>query len=194
MQSDTKYNYGWRILHWLIAVLVLALIPVGVGMASGDEASFWKVLTDRLYNWHKAIGFAVLWLMVLRIAVKSTLTAPPYPGELSPTLVLFAKWLHHFMYMLLVMAPLIGWAGVTAYPALDIVGGYSLPPLPFVPQDEALAKQLFSIHGTVALTLAACVAMHIAAALKHLLVNQDGIFQRMWFGRSGNPPARPPRP
>lgn len=181
MHADKQYALCWRVLHWLVALLVLTLIPVGLWMSDRSKANLWNGLTDSLYSWHKAIGFVVLGLMLLRIFVKFIFTAPPYPTSLSPRLVLFAKWLHHFMYMLLVLAPLLGWAGVTAYPALITVGGYHLPALPFIPQDEALAKQLFNIHGTVTLTLAACVVLHVAAALKHLLIDRDGIFQRMWL-------------
>jgi cytochrome b561 len=87
---------------------------------------------------------------------------------------------HGSLYLLLLVVPLLGWAGVTAYPALITIGGYNLPAMPGIPKDQALAKQLFEIHGNLALALAALALAHIGAALHHLLIKKDGVFQRMW--------------
>ena len=178
MQQIRKYPAVWRALHWLIALLVLTLIPVGLWMTSRGEAEIWGELTDSLYSWHKAIGFSVLLLMVIRILFKILLTTPPYPDALSWTLQLAAKGLHHLLYVFLVLTPLFGWAGVTAFPALITVGGYDLPAMPLVPQDSELAARLFAIHGVLALTLAVLLAGHIAAAIRHML-RKDGIVRRM---------------
>jgi len=78
--------------------------------------------------------------------------------------------------------PLLGWAGVTAFPALIVFPGLDLPAMPFVPVDEALALRLFQIHGALAITLAVLVLGHIGAALWHLVMKKDGMFGRMWFG------------
>ncbi|OGT72100.1 MAG: hypothetical protein A3H44_07570 [Gammaproteobacteria bacterium RIFCSPLOWO2_02_FULL_57_10] len=183
MQAATNYALGSRILHWLIAALVLVLIPVGLWMASRAEIDLFDDLTNTLYAWHKAIGFTVLLLMVLRIIVRARNTAPAYPVSLPRWQVIAAKSLHHLLYVLLIVTPLLGWAGVTAFPALITLGGYDLPAMPFIPQDQALATQLFGIHGVFAITLAVLVSGHIAAAVIHLVIRKDGIFQRMWFGR-----------
>ena len=173
-----KYPAGWRVLHWVMALMVLTLIPIGLWMASRAEAEIWGMLTNTLYSVHKAIGFSVLLLMVLRIVVKIRLKGPPYPDELPRNLQVAAKSVHNLMYLLLVVTPLLGWAGVTAYPALTLLGDYKLPPMPLVPQDEELAGRLFYIHGWLAITLSVLIAGHIAAALRHLL-RKDGIFSRM---------------
>jgi cytochrome b561 len=110
---------------------------------------------------------------------------PPYPQTLSPTRRRLAVALNHVFYTLLVAVPLLGWAGVTAYPALVTVGGVDLPAMPLVPQDSALAARLFGIHGTLALLLGALAAGHAAMALHHLFAARDGVFQRMWPGRAG---------
>ncbi len=173
-----KYSAGWRALHWIMALMVLTLIPVGLWMASRAEADVWGPLTDALYSWHKAIGFSVLLLMVVRIVVKIRLTSPPYPEQIPRKLQMAAKGLHHLMYLLLVLTPLFGWAGVTAYPALITLGGYDLPAMPFVSQDSDLAELLFEIHGALAITLSVLIAGHIAAAFRHMF-RKDGIFRRM---------------
>lgn len=178
MPQVLKYPAGWRVLHWVMALLVLTLIPVGLWMASRAEADIWGALTNTLYSVHKAIGFSVLLLMILRIVVKIRVKSPPYPAEMPRTLQIAAKSLHHLMYIMLVITPLFGWAGVTAYPALTILGDFSLPAMPFVPEDEELAGSLFYIHGWLAITLGVLIAGHIGAALRHLL-RKDGIFQRM---------------
>ena len=98
MQQIWKYPAVWRALHWLIALLVLALIPVGLWMTSHGEANLWGELTDSLYSWHKAIGFSVLLLMVIRILFKIMLTTPPYPDVLPRKLHLAAKGLHHLLF------------------------------------------------------------------------------------------------
>jgi cytochrome b561 len=90
--------------------------------------------------------------------------------------------MHGLLYVLLVAVPLLGWAGVTAYPALITVAGQHLPAMPLIAQNEALAKQLFAAHGTLALVLGALIIAHICAALKHLFINRDEIFARMWPG------------
>lgn len=178
MSQVHKYPLGWRLLHWLIALMVLTLIPTGLWMTTRAGADLWGELTNMLYSWHKAIGFSVLLLMVLRIAVKVRVKSPPYPDEMPRKLQLAAKSVHHLLYVLLVLTPLFGWAGVTAFPALITVGGYHLPAMPFVPEDRDLAARLFEVHGALAITLGVVVAGHIAAALRHML-RKDGIVRRM---------------
>ena len=178
MPQIQKYPAGWRVLHWVMALMVLTLIPIGLWMASRAEADIWGDLTDTLFSWHKAIGFSVLLLMILRIAVKIRLNSPPYPDHMPLKLQIAAKSLHHLIYILLVVTPLFGWAGVTAYPALVTLGGYHLPAMPFVPEDKELAATLFNIHGWLAITLSVLIAGHIAAAIRHML-RKDGIVRRM---------------
>jgi len=45
-----------------------------------------------------------------------------------------------------------------------------------------LAKQLLGIHGTLAIVLIVLALVHILAGLKHLLIDKDGIFNKIWFG------------
>jgi len=116
--------------------------------------------------------------MILRIVVKIRLKGPPYPDEMPRKLRIAAKRLHHLIYIRLVVTPLFGRAGVTAFPALVTLGGYLLPAMPFVPEDKELASRLFYIHGWLAITLSVLIAGHIAAALRHML-RKDGIFRRM---------------
>ncbi|MHA7878597.1 MAG: cytochrome b [Saccharospirillum sp.] len=179
MTEIRKYPLSWRGLHWLMALMVFILLPSGVWMASRAEANLWGALTNTLYNGHKAIGFCVLLLMLLRIGIKAWFKTPPYPSSMPTVLQRAAKGLHHLLYVLLVLTPLLGWAGVTAFPALITVGGYHLPPMPFVPVDEALAGRLFAIHGAFAMVLSALLVGHIGAALHHL-VRRDGVFRRIW--------------
>lgn len=178
MPQVQKYPLGWRILHWTMALLVLILIPSGLWMAARAEADIWGELTNTLFKWHKAIGFSVLLLMILRVVVKIRCKSPPYPEDMPRRLQLAARSVHHLLYVMLILTPLFGWAGVTAFPALITLGGYDLPAMPFVPEDRELATRLFGLHGALAITLAVLVAGHIAAAFRHMF-RKDGIFRRM---------------
>jgi cytochrome b561 len=160
---------------------VIILIPIGLWMVSRGTANIWDNLTNALYAWHKAIGFITLWIIVARLLIRLQQQTPDYGGQLSAPTRLLVKCIHGLLYLLLICVPLLGWAGITAYPALNTIGGYNLPALPFVPKSADLAKQLFEIHGTLAIILGILALGHAAAGLKHLLINRDNIFQRMWF-------------
>ena len=184
MTTNTRYSISSRLLHWLIALLVLVLVPVGIIMAGRAEINLFDDLTNTLYAWHKAIGFSVLLLMIIRVVVRARGGSPPYPRALARGQTVAATALHHLLYLLLIVTPLVGWAAVTAFPALITLGGYNLPAMPLVPQDQSLATRLFAIHGSLALVLAALIIGHIGAALLHRFVSRDGIFERMWSGRN----------
>lgn len=180
--ANMRYPLGWRLLHWITAIAIACLIPIGIWMASRAEANLFDDLTNTLYAWHKGIGFCVLVLVIIRIGVKLSLNAPSYPETLPKRMRQAAKSLHHLLYALLFITPLLGWAGVSAYPALGTLAGMSLPAMPGIAIDEAFALKLFQIHGVFALTLTALIIGHIVAALVHGLKRKDGIFSRMWFG------------
>ena len=170
-----------RAIHWFTALAILALAILGFWMTQRAAANLWDNLTNTLYGWHKLIGFTVLLVTILRFCLKLNSKTPPYPNNISPFLVKVASIVHYMLYGLLFVVPMLGWAGVTAYPALIAVGGYSLPAMPGIPKSELIAKQIFQIHGLLAMTLIAVALLHIAAALNHLIIKRDGIFQRIWF-------------
>jgi cytochrome b561 len=181
LHHTDRYALHRRLVHWVVAVGVMLLVPSGLWMVARAQADLWDSVTNTLYGIHKATGFTVLMLMVLRIAFKLRNADPPYPQTLPKIQRIAAKSLHHLLYVLLVAVPLLGWAGITAFPALIVFPGLDLPALPFIPVDQDLAQRLFQIHGVLAISLAVLAAAHIGAALHHLVIRKDGLFARMWF-------------
>lgn len=183
MTSNT-YSRTRRILHWTIALLVIAMLPAGAIFTDFDnraaiEGLFGEGSFDLFYNAHKSTGFLVLFLMILRIAMSFIQPKPDYNPPLTSLEKAGSGAVHGVLYLLLVAMPLLGWAGVSAYDApLPVYGLFDMPAL--LEKNRDLSEVLFSWHGYVAWAIVAFVAMHIGAALFHQFVKKDGLIRRMW--------------
>ena len=77
METARSYSPLQRMLHWITALGVIIMIPVGLYMVRRGVWSNFDALTNTLYSWHKFIGFCILWLIVVRIIVRLVRGAPP---------------------------------------------------------------------------------------------------------------------
>ncbi|WP_284178799.1 cytochrome b [Rhabdaerophilum sp. SD176] len=172
-----SYSGGQKLLHWVIALMLLTLIPVGIYMVQRGAATNFDAVTNQLYTAHKTFGFLALLLIVLRIAVRIRKGAPaPEPG-LARIQVIAAESTHGLLYLLMVLVPVLGWLGVSAYGATGLLGGFSLPSL--LGKDTVLGETILKYHGYAAIAMAGFIAMHVGAALFHRLVLKDGVLRRM---------------
>jgi cytochrome b561 len=162
-----------RLLHWLMAACILAMLFIGVGMVSTVTP---KYLT--LVSIHKPIGIAILVLAVLRLAIRIRTGVPALPADLPEPMRLAAKLSHVLLYALMIAMPLIGWAmlSAAAYP-VELLGGYRLPAI--LPQDDRMHTLLRNAHRALAYAFFALILAHVAAALFHALVRRDGVFEAM---------------
>jgi cytochrome b561 len=170
---STHYTRTAVSLHWLIAGLILAALFMGWTMTS-MEFSPGKL---KLVNYHKWVGVTVLALVLLRISWRLTHRPPP----LEP----MAGWQrfsahagHGLLYLLMVAMPLSGWAysNATGYPIVYL-GKLPLPDI--VGRDKELGAQLLLLHKTLAIAMAATVALHVLAALQHHFFHGDRTLRRM---------------
>ena len=162
-----------RLLHWLIAVCILAMLFIGVGMVSTVAPKFLSLVAI-----HKSLGIAVLVLALIRLAVRLRYGAPALPADLPEPMKLAAYLSHYALYALMIGMPLIGWAmlSAAAYPVV-VFGGVRLPAI--LPQSASLHSLLWSAHFYLAFAFFALVLMHVAAALYHALIRRDGVFEAM---------------
>jgi cytochrome b561 len=171
------YTRVARVLHWVTAGLVLLQLPLGIVIAN----QWGGPLQDLLYNAHKSLGALILPLVVARLTYRLTHRPPPLPGDIPPVQRLAAQITHWALYALLIIEPLLGWMGTSAYPApVPFFGLFNLPPL--LAPNRALSEQLLSVHRLVAFTIVALAALHIGAALFHHFVRRDRVLQRMLSG------------
>ncbi len=176
-----RYTLVQRLLHWLIALLVLGLLAVGMIFFfldfEGTKNTFGREVTDALYTYHKTFGILVLALMILRVALRVVLGAPPYAPPLPAFLRVASHAVHGFLYLALLAMPVVGWLATAAggYPVQFF--DWTLPGL--VAKDKALAETLFWLHGALGWVIIGLLVVHIGAALMHWLVKRDGVMARM---------------
>jgi cytochrome b561 len=178
MENSRSYSPLQRMLHWIIALGVICMVPVGLYMVNRGKWSNFDALTNTLYSWHKLIGFCLLWLIVVRVIVRLMRGAPP-PVPLHPLQKFASEATHFGLYVLLLVVPLLGWAGVSAYGARG-TPLFNLPAI--LSENQDLGNKILYYHGWVAIGLGLLALMHIGAALMHRFVFKDGVFQRMWPG------------
>lgn len=161
-----------RILHWIMAALILAMLFIGIAMVSSLSAY------HQLVAIHKPLGILILVLAALRLLNRLFNPPPPLPADMPFLLRFLAHASHWLLYALMFALPLVGWSMLSAagYPIV-LVGPIHLPAI--APHSDHLYAVLRQLHTVLALLLFATILAHIAAALAHGLIFRDGVLQSM---------------
>ncbi len=161
-------------LHWIMALLILATLPLGLIMTE-MPLSPQKL---QYYSWHKWLGVTVFGLAVLRLTWRATHPAPPLPASVPAWQRQAAHALHWALYALMLAIPLAGWLMSSAKGVQTVYLGV-LPIPDLLSKDEALGEVLAAVHAWLAYVLIALLVVHVAAALKHHFIDRDDVLRRM---------------
>ncbi|MEO0620448.1 MAG: cytochrome b/b6 domain-containing protein [Pseudomonadota bacterium] len=187
---NTRYTAVAIALHWVMAALLIGMVVLGNFMfdETGREI-FW------LYQLHKSIGITVLILTIARIVWRLMNPPPPDMVPMAWWESALSKATHIGFYGLMLALPLSGWLLVSAAPVQVptlLYDAVRWPHLPGVPELAVQTKaQIYAAasqaHELMGWMLAGLIALHVAGALKHIVVDHVSLLSRMTPGGS---PAR----
>jgi cytochrome b561 len=176
MLRNTEQSWGSpaKFLHWTVAALVLAQIPLGWAAVS------WPLSPAKLdlFVWHKSLGLLILLLMVVRAVWRLTGIAPALPAGTPPLERLAAHLSHGFLYLLMFLMPLTGWI-VNSAANVPFRMFWRIPVPAITAPDKAVADVAARIHLGLFVALALMLAVHVGAALRHHLLKRNNVLARM---------------
>ncbi|MFA7276971.1 MAG: cytochrome b [Pseudobdellovibrionaceae bacterium] len=181
--ATAQYTHVAIILHWLMAFLIVVMIIVGLIM--GEDEIIPASLRFTVYQIHKSVGLTVLVLTFFRIYWRLSHPVPPLPDTMKPHEKMLAHAAHIGLYLLMLGLPLTGWALVSASPRniptmwFGLFEWPHLPILPDVENKKEVSHMFGEVHEVLANGAIALILLHVAAALKHQLVDKDDILARM---------------
>ena len=177
---NTVQTYGLLavLLHWLLALMIIALFGLGLWMVGLDYYSAWYQLAPW---WHKSMGALVAALMLFRgIWRWANPTPQPEPGlpKWQCGLALLGQYLFYALVALIVIS---GYLIVTAEgEGLSVFDWFVIPALPkSFEQQEDLAGE---VHEYLAWLMMLFVLLHSLAALRHHFIDKDRTLLKI-FGR-----------
>jgi cytochrome b561 len=180
MRSVGQFAWSSRILHWLMAALLVAMLFIGVAMVA-SLADYHDLVAI-----HRPLGIMILALVVVRFVNRQLQPLPPFPPTMSPVERVVATWSERLMYALMFALPLVGWGMLSAarYPIV-LYGRIHLPPI--LPVSTALYTVLRQTHTVLAYLLFFAFIAHLSGVLFHTLVMRDGLLKRMVPWRAAAP-------
>ncbi|MEQ9326214.1 MAG: cytochrome b [Rhodospirillales bacterium] len=178
MSRHDSYDGVAKILHWAVAIAVLAAIPMGLAMLRVGSGP----LQNQLFDLHRSFGALILGLMIIRVLWRLFHRPPPLDAKMPALQVHAAAAVHLLLYVLLIAVPLGGWIGTNMFPAqISVFGLFTLPEI--AGADREMSKLVLAIHGWAGIAVGVLAVMHIGAALHHHFIRKDGLLFRMLPGR-----------
>ena len=177
-----RYHAARIALHWIVAGAVLGQLALGWWMLDLPKTP--PGLRAGWFNLHKSIGLTIGAAMMLRAWLWSRFPSPPLPVAIPRWQAVTARATHVLIYVYLLLLPISGYLGssFSKYPVKYF--GLTLPQWGW---DAPPLKEFFgAVHCLTAWTLLMALALHVAAALKHVFVDRDTIVQRIWFSTRGD--------
>ena len=170
-----SFNQTAVLLHWVIAFLLMAQFLIGLDMVDipkgpGSSRPFW-------FNTHKSIGLILGCLILFRLYWRLRSGVPDGPAR-SPTWERIAANLSHMLlYFCMILMPTSGLVG-SLFSKYDLVFvGMTIPK--FFEHDAFIKELMTNTHQWTAYIFLTIICVHILAAVKHLVIDCDGVFERM---------------
>lgn len=183
MSADTRrYTKVAVILHWIMALAFFGMLASGLAMAQEDLLE--RSLKFQMYQWHKSLGVLLLLAFFVRIGWRVFHKAPSLPDTINKLEQLAAKAGHYALYVWMIAVPLSGWMMVSSsnYGLPTVVfGWFTWPHIPGIAGDEAINGAARTAHEYLAYLFIALIAGHIAAVIKHAVIDKHNLLPRMWF-------------
>ncbi len=172
--EPSRYGLVAVSLHGVLAVLIPGMIALGWYMLSIEKepSGPWYV------HLHISIGIVVAVLVLLRIFWRLTHKPPTLPPTVPNWQARASSWVQCLLYAAMIAMPLVGFTG--ALFSKDGISFFGLPIPRLVAPDQSISESLFNVHSFIAWVLVVLISLHVLGGLKHLLVDKDGVFQRMW--------------
>lgn len=180
MQRDSEPGYGLvsRTLHWFVAFLIIALLPLGWYMIRLDYYDPWS--RDAL-EIHKGLGMVVLLLASIMIfwqtaGRRTRLTVSRKQWEARA-----AKTTQNLLYALMLVVPVTGYIiSTSAGAGVSVFGLFEIPAV--LPKSVPLRDAAISVHYYFAYAGVGLIVLHVAGALKHHFIDRDDTLRQMFRG------------
>lgn len=176
---NTKNGYGWLSisLHWLAAIAVVVMLVTGfqAGFAgdAGDRAT-----RSALMGLHISFGASVALVLLARVFASYAQTRPT-PPEQAPVLKFLSNATHQVLLLAILIqvisGPLAVWSGGRAINVFDILA----IPSPFAERNQGIHEFAELLHAIGRWALVGAITLHVLGALKHALIDRDGVLKRM---------------
>jgi cytochrome b561 len=182
--APLRYSCFAIALHWVMALAFLLMLASGLVMANLDIP---KSLQFQIYQWHKSLGVLLLLAFFLRLAVRLRARVPELPVRMKPFEKKAAKAGHFALYVWMIALPLTGWLVVSASPfglPTIVFGWFEWPHIPDLAGNEPVSEFAETAHQWLAYAFIALIAGHVAAVVKHYLIDKENLLPRMGIGRA----------
>jgi len=172
---EDRYSRTAVVLHWVIALAVLGQIAFGWYLQTVP-----RLTPDRtiFVNIHKSTGLLIGVLILLRLYWRFTHQPPPFPADMPAWEQSAARVSHALLYACMLVMPVAGYAASNFSKfGVKFFNAVLLPP--WGPDDRSVYAVFNALHVTTSYVFVALIAVHVGAALRHLLFPRYGIFRRM---------------
>lgn len=174
--TNSRQQYGWVsiFLHWLVAVTVLGMYPLGLYIVS---LSYYDPGYRFYPHLHRSLGLLLAAVVLARLTWKLVNPSPQLLVEKTWER-LAAKAGHLFLYLLLLTVLASGYLMSTADGrSIQVFDWFSVPAIPWLAtRQEELAG---SVHFYAATSLVVLAGIHALAALKHHFIDRNSTLKRM---------------
>ena len=178
-----SFNRTAILLHWAVAFLLMAQFLIGLDMVDipkGPDSPrpFW-------FNTHKSIGIILGCLIFFRLYWRLRFGVPKSPSSSPIWERIAANVSHILLYFCMLLMPISGLVG-SLFSKYDLFFlGMKIPKL-F--EHDAFVKELMTtIHQSTSYIFLTIICIHILAAVKHLVIDCDGVFERMMPNFTNSP-------
>ncbi len=173
----TKYPLSSRIIHWLMAALILFMLALGIYMTQFLPKDSPQHL--EIYELHKSFGVIALVLIFIRILNRLLKKAPALPASMPKAEQILAHLGHFGLYVLMILVPLSGFLMSNSFGFPVKFFSVELPQL--IGTNFELGKIFAAAHELCAYGLLALIIAHVLAVIKHRFFDrpENDVLKRM---------------
>lgn len=176
VNEENRYGLVSRVLHWTIAILFIAMIPMGIYATMIPEGTSYRL---EYYVVHKTIGVLIFALVIFRLIWNQMSKRPQLDTHLKPVERYLAHGAHIALYGLMIGLPITGFIMTSYFGAPTYFFIFELQPL-WEPSETAILVWAILHKYLLPYLVFVILGAHVLGALKHqFLDKQGGGLQRM---------------
>lgn len=165
-----RYGRVSRVLHWTIAILFIAMIPMGIFATIIPEGTPYRL---EYYVVHKTIGVIIFALVLVRLVWNFRSPRPALDGSLKPLERKLAHGAHIALYVMMIALPITGFIMTSYFGAPTYLFAWEMQPLWEASESGVILWGVLHKY-LLPYLIYVILGAHILGALKHQFIDKHG--------------------